>query len=566
MKIKYFEKIIWLFVTIISITSLYYLLRDFNKGFDFTDESWYLLSYEYPLEATNSYSLFNLVGTLFYKISGQNIVNLRYLSFAILILSSLLLAISFKYNRSDYFYFFKHSRVNFVLIIVAILSSSLLYSRFSATPGYNYFNLLFLIYYCITINLFFSKNLDSKLVYFLFSVLIFLISAIKITTGLLVLFLSIIILKKKLLEFIKIFLPTLSIFFILYYIFFSEHFYYVLKVVNEIFFSLEASSEISHHSFKKIFIKPLLPLGYLTLTNKMLIATFVLTIFSYIKKKEYNFIFCFLVIIFLILKDKNLPIFGFYMLIYNIFLYHFIKKDFKFLAYSLVLFIGLFLSFSFGFGTNNRLDYMINLSSVLIIIPIFLILVSEIRNKYLKNIFSLVFVSGLSLMIFEISIDRNNKPYRINYKTNNHKYEINSMYNKNLFKNLKVDIDTHNFIKDFENELKINDWEINNYLIDISLKSPGILVLAHAKFIKYPWYIREKHLLFNSLNELQNFENVWFLSMKLNNNKDEELFNQIDDKYLTSEYENSEIVQQKRKFWYHKNIDLRNWYFKKPKN
>ena len=254
------------------------------------------------------------------------------------------------------------------------------------------------------------------------------------------------------------------------------------------------------------------------------------------------------------------------MLIYNIFLYHFIKKDFKFLAYSLVLFIGLFLSFSFGFGTNNRLDYMINLSSILIIIPIFLILVSEIRNKYLKNIFSLVFIAGLSLMIFEISIERKNKPYRINYKTNNHKYEINSMYNKNLFKNLKVDIDTYNFIKNFENELKINDWEINNYLIDTSLKSPGILVLAHAKFIKYPWYIREKHLLFNSLNELQNFENVWFLSMKLNTNKDEELFKEIEDRYLTSEYENSEIVQQKRKFWYHKNIDLRNWYFKKPKN
>ena len=109
MNIKYFEKIIWLFVTIISITSLYYLLRDFNKGFDFTDESWYLLSYEYPLESTNSYSLFNLVGTLFYKISGQNIVNLRYLSFAILILSSLLLSISFKCNRSDYLYFFKYS-------------------------------------------------------------------------------------------------------------------------------------------------------------------------------------------------------------------------------------------------------------------------------------------------------------------------------------------------------------------------------------------------------------------------------------------------------------------------
>ena len=41
------------------------------------------------------------------------------------------------------------------------------------------------------------------------------------------------------------------------------------------------------------------------------------------------------------------------------------------------------------------------------------------------------------------------------------------MYNK-IFKNLKVDIDTYNFIKDFENELKINDWEINNYLIDTS--------------------------------------------------------------------------------------------------
>ena len=49
---------------------------------------------------------------------------------------------------------------------------------------------------------------------------------------------------------------------------------------------------------------------------------------------------------------------------------------------------------------------MINLSSILIIIPIFLILVSEIRNKYLKNIFSLVFIAGLSLMIFEISIER----------------------------------------------------------------------------------------------------------------------------------------------------------------
>ena len=77
MNIKFFEKIISVLIVFVSTLSIYFLIRDFNKGFDFTDESWYLLSYKYPLEATNFYSIFSIFGSLFFNISAKNIVILR---------------------------------------------------------------------------------------------------------------------------------------------------------------------------------------------------------------------------------------------------------------------------------------------------------------------------------------------------------------------------------------------------------------------------------------------------------------------------------------------------------
>ena len=281
MKIKYFEKIIWLFVTIISITSLYYLLRDFNKGFDFTDESWYLLSYKYPLDATNFYSIFSIFGSLFFNISAKNIVILRFFSFIILSISILILSLSFKYNKSNFFTFFEQKKINSILIIIGILSGCLFYTQFSSTPGYNYFNLLFLIFYCVLLNLYFSKKFSSNLIHIYFSIIILLISATKITTGLLIFILTVIIFKKKIKNFFKIFILTSMFFFGFYYFFFIENLLYILGIIKDVFFEIKPSDEISHHSFKKIFIYPILPLGYYTLTNLMLLATLVLTIISF---------------------------------------------------------------------------------------------------------------------------------------------------------------------------------------------------------------------------------------------------------------------------------------------
>ena len=566
MNIKFFQKIISVLIVFVCTLSIYFLIRDFNKGFDFTDESWYLLSYKYPFDATNFYSIFSIFGSLFFNISAKNIVILRFFSFIILLISILILSLSFKYNKYNFFITLKQKNINLILTIIGILSGCLFYTQFPSTPGYNYFNLLFLIFYCVLLNLYFSKKFNSNLIYFFFSIIILLISATKITTGLLTFILTVIIFKKELLNFFKIFILISLIFLGFYCFFLFENLLYILGLIKDVLFDIKPSEEISHHSFKKIFINPILPLGYYTLTNLMLLSTVVVTIISFLKKKDYNIYFCLFLIIFVFLKDRDFSIFAFYLFLYNMFLYWFIRKDNKFLFYSILLFLSLFLSFSYAFGTNNRLDHIMNLSSVIITLPLFLILFSEIKNQFYKQIFSFLFILGLSLLVYEISIERNKKPYRINFEARDNQFKVDSTYDKKLFKFLRVDQDTNKFIKNFELELKKNNWKANNYLIDTSLKSPGILLIANAKFIKYPWYLRQRNLLFNSLKHVENFDRIWFLLEKKDNNDDKILFKEIEKEFDLYDYTSSKLILQNRKFWYHKDIKVRYWYLKKPKD
>ena len=249
------------------------------------------------------------------------------------------------------------------------------------------------------------------------------------------------------------------------------------------------------------------------------------------------------------------------------FLYWFIRKETKFLSYSLILFLSLFISFSYAFGTNNRLDYIMNLSSVIITLPVFLILFSEIKNQSYRQIFSFLFILGLSLLVYETSIERNEKPYRINFKASDHQFEVDSIYDNELFKFLRVDQDTYQFIKNFELELQKNNWEEKNYLIDASLKAPGILLIANAKFIKYPWYLKQRNLMINSLKHLENFDRIWFLLIKKDNfNPNVILFKELEKELDLQDYTSSKLIMQKRKFWHHKKTWTRYWYLKKPKD
>ena len=81
--------------SILVLTLTFKLFNYFNKGFDFTDESFYILSYLYPLEFYNTPSLSHLFGHLLLIISDQNILNLRYSGFFILIFSSLIFCFGF---------------------------------------------------------------------------------------------------------------------------------------------------------------------------------------------------------------------------------------------------------------------------------------------------------------------------------------------------------------------------------------------------------------------------------------------------------------------------------------
>ena len=127
-----------IYVFVLIIISLF-LLLNFNKGLDFSDESFHLLRSLYPLDEIGRLSNFGFLNFIILEIVNYKISILRIYGFVILFFSNLYLVIGF-------FNFIEKKKLkfdNFYLIFIFSLAGTLSYYFFwLPTPSYNLYNLV----------------------------------------------------------------------------------------------------------------------------------------------------------------------------------------------------------------------------------------------------------------------------------------------------------------------------------------------------------------------------------------------------------------------------------------
>ena len=130
------------YIILISFLLVCYLIwlvtNDFNKGFNLADESYYLNLYQEPTSENLTLSYFHYIGSMLFTIAKKNIIILRYLGYLILFLSSILCCYSIiKVDLLKK----KGILFNYLLFVIAIISSNNYYGIYIFTPSYNLFNI-----------------------------------------------------------------------------------------------------------------------------------------------------------------------------------------------------------------------------------------------------------------------------------------------------------------------------------------------------------------------------------------------------------------------------------------
>lgn len=135
----------WAIILLYFIVLLF-LLWSFFRGFDWTDESYYLLSYRYPEDVTKGVTFFHIYLGYIFKLLNYNIILLRIAGILFLQFSSLVLYMGFfklalpefgaKSGNGRFSMFSDYAFVG--------LGTLLAYSWYLPTPSYNLLNAIFM--------------------------------------------------------------------------------------------------------------------------------------------------------------------------------------------------------------------------------------------------------------------------------------------------------------------------------------------------------------------------------------------------------------------------------------
>ena len=501
--IKYLKILNTLLVLIIFA----YFITLFDKGFDYTDESYYILSSIYPGEINNFVTYFHFITAFLFQISLENLLNFRVLGLFLLIISAVFFSINFfKFSLSNkietkYIFYFK---------IVGISSVIFYYLENLFTPSYNLLNLSLILLTCGAI---FRALLTDKLSetrILIISFLYFLLCINKITAGLILSVLIIFFLfykfsKKKLVIFI-----TSFIFFSLI-LFFNKN----MNYVNDYMFNLFQSSghEIRNLKYLKIDITIF---NIIDVYNRLLNYEYknyylVVTLISIIFRYNFNSI----IVIFILLENfltfsESIVWHDFlYLLLYNIFCFCFLQKDIykKNLVYLLLL---IWFTFAYYYGTNVELVRFLNQSSLFAFLGLIFLFLNNYNFK-LKEIFTNFLVILVLNCGYNVTKTIKKKEYLVKQPLSENSQEFQSKYNSRLFNNIKIRNNLKEFNIKFENILSQNNWDPRLILLDATLKHPGMLLIADGKFIETPWYFHKEEYLSSSLKKISQKDYPWFI-------------------------------------------------------
>lgn len=500
-----------IYVFVLIIISLF-LLLNFNKGLDLTDESFHLLRSLYPLDEIGRLSNFGFLNSIILEIVNYKISILRIYGFVILFFSNLYLVIGF-FNFIEK----KKSKFdNFYLIFIFSFAGTFSYYFFwLPTPSYNFYNLVgILIFFG---GLFRIWDSDDIKYYIKVSIIIILggfISFLSKVPSVLILF--------CLFSFFLIFLSKLKFFNKIKLLFFLTSFSLTLiylfinmgyESYNNFFEDLLLGKNIYalrdiNYSITKQLIFPVKQILHFIIVKNYIPIFLTLFLFFFLRnnyKKDYYFIL-YIIFLFLVLRQPLIIIF--LISIYLIYFKHNkIKKSNVYVFFILIL--G---AYAYSFGTNTNFVRHLNYVNILFFLVIFYSLnFLTLEKKKLVNIF-LLFLTIYSSVTVYIAFD---KPYRLlsNVLNQNNKIEL------PFFQGfLKVDQKTHKYIVELQKLSKENKWKLGDYLIDLTGRNPGANIVLGAKYIGKPWYLSGysgSDLFVSELLRQSSYENIkrsWILT------------------------------------------------------
>jgi len=126
---------------ILAVFTVVFLMWASNKGFDITDEGFYLLSSQFPSEVNIFVNTAHIYTSMLYRMTGGNVVALRLAGLCLTLLSAGVFLLGFQ-RLADRFKLAWGETIlfKFELISLICLGAMLYYEWFLATPSYNSHN------------------------------------------------------------------------------------------------------------------------------------------------------------------------------------------------------------------------------------------------------------------------------------------------------------------------------------------------------------------------------------------------------------------------------------------
>lgn len=515
-------------LVIIGVVFLYLLgMLVFNtdRGFDMTDESYYILNSTYPNDIFSVVTHEGYYTKVLYFLSGYNLAYFRLLGIITLLLASFWLAKEvIKYISSRFI-------INFdiwdkVLFISTICLSSFVYYRsWLLTPSYNWLSLLSVILVVATL-LKIVNNFDRingrivSVEYFILSFFLSMTFMAKPTTALALTFLVILFLiyERKAIDIKRGVLSVgfTTIMIVLLHILLldggvTNYYYTLIESLYRI--SLMGGGHGIGHSFFAIFdnfeqvmknrssllsIKNLAFLFTLYIVFILLLDKFknkinvslifdifiysVITLFAYLVVKHNILTYDIKRISFL---ASLYLLGGLYIFYFSTLLFIKEKKALliqilKTIPLSLILIL---MALAVSFGTNNNIVF--HMTIAFIFVASSLMLITFVLDKH-QDIISTRFITALAIASFTLFSIKYayNKPYRLNTDISQQNQHV------NILGGIKVDTEHKKYIDSLLNikEKYIKDGQ-QITLLDTTGASPGATAILGAKFIEQSWLL-----------------------------------------------------------------------------
>lgn len=489
------------------------LVFNADRGFDVTDESYYILNSIYPFDIFSVVTHENYYTGLLFYLSGYNLAIFRVFGIIVLLLSSLWFSIElYKYIEERYQLDYDiYNKFYFILIIS--LSSLVYYMLWLLTPSYNWLSLVAMI--LIVASMFRAINSNIKIkdrlfsleyLYIGFSLSLLFMAKPTSLLGLFPAFVFFILFNYKKIDLIKSFISVSIVFFtlILFHIIFldggfSSYIYRFNESMDRMSLmggghgiknSLIAFYQDAKNIFKAI--------NMFKLTTIVFVLFFIIIYFKN-KNKLLSIYLSFFIFLFgiLLYKLNVLPfsvsqknylqilIFSFFVILIYFFIEDSMKERLKIFFNSFLLFLFLsYLSLAVSFGTGNNIWFH---SGIAYFFPVAALMSFVfIFDKYHSMIKNMKIVVGILISLSVITVINNayKNPYRLNTSIKEQTEKV------DLLGGIKVDEQQKIYIDGILNSKRINlNANENIYLIDTTGATPGANLILDAKFFGQSWLL-----------------------------------------------------------------------------